>query len=66
MDGHTVRLYYSMYAQSGFGYCGVWTRCLCSDITGDIRWMYVYAKRDYDTYVLTEIRYCRRLWSKNI
>ena len=30
---HTVRWNYSVYAKSGFGYCGVWTRCLGSDIT---------------------------------
>ena len=37
---HTVRWNYSMDAQSGFGYCGLWTGCLGSDVTGDI-WEYV-------------------------
>ena len=56
----------SMYAQSGFGYCGVWTGCLGSDVTGDFGWIYVYARRDCGTYVLSGFRYCWRLWSKNV
>ena len=54
MDGHTVRLYYSMYAQSGFGYCGLWTRCLGSNVTGDI-WVYVCLRE-------TRLWYVRGIW----
>ena len=33
---YTMRSNYSMHAQSGFGYCGLWTGFLGSDVTGDM------------------------------
>ena len=62
---YSVRWNYSVYAKSGIGYCGVWTRCLGSDITAwcdiglGVDIIYIYC-------VFLGTRHYRRLWVKQM